>query len=62
MADKIMTLLDDDEERRNLSKKADQRARQYSRMVTAEQTANVIKSVVPKRYAEISQTQIQISS
>lgn len=62
MADKIMGLLDDDEERSNLSKKAYQRAHQFSRKVTADQTARVIKSVVPERYAEISQTQLQISS
>ncbi len=62
MVDQIILLLEDDETRFELGKRAFQRARLFSREVTAKQTIEIIKSVVPERYAQISISQLQTSS
>ena len=62
MADKIISLLKDDEARIEFSKKAFQRAHLFSCETTANQTVKVIKSVVPERYAQISISQLQTTS
>ncbi len=57
MADKIIALLEDDAARVELGERAFQRAHQFSRKTTTDKTAEVIKSVVPERYTQISATQ-----
>jgi len=62
IAQQIISLLEDDEARIELSKRAFQRAHLFSRDATAAQTVEVIKSVAPERYAQISLSQLQTSS
>tara|TARA_B100000315_G_scaffold245976_1_gene272703 strand:+ start:2458 stop:3624 length:1167 start_codon:yes stop_codon:yes gene_type:complete len=62
MAEQIISLLEDDEARVELSKRAFQRAHLFSRQATANRTVDVIKSVVPERYAQIIHNQTQTSS
>jgi len=62
MADQIISLLGNDEARNELSKRAFQRIHLFSREATANQTIEIIKSVVPERYAQISISQLQTSS
>jgi len=62
MAESIIKLLEDDEIRRKLGEIAYQRAQLFSRKATTDKTAEVIKSVVPERYAQITSNQLQTSS
>ena len=62
MAEQIIILLEDDEARFELGKRAVQRAHLFSRDATAAKTAEVIKLVAPERYAQISPSQLQTSS
>jgi glycosyltransferase involved in cell wall biosynthesis len=56
MADQIGSLLADDAARERLSRNALMRAQRFSWQLTAQQTADVIKSVVPDRYRQIAKT------
>ena len=56
MADRIASLLADDAARERLSRNALTRAQRFSWQLTAQQTADVIKSVVPDRYRQIIKT------
>ena len=62
MAKQIIALLENEEDRYELSKRAYQRAHLFSREATAAQTVEVIKSVVPERYTQISPNRLQTSS
>jgi len=62
IADQIISLLEDEEARIEMSNKALQRVHLFSRETTANQTIEIIKSVVPERYAQISISQLQTSS
>lgn len=55
MAERISALLSDPEARERLSRHALQRAERFSWQLTARQTAEVIKSVVPDRYRQIGE-------
>ena len=59
MAEKIISLLNDDAARSELGEKAYQRAQLFSRKATTDKTAEVIKAVVPERYAQITANQLQ---
>ena len=53
MAERILALLLDDAARERLARNSLNRAQRYSWQLTAIQTADVIKSVVPERYRQI---------
>jgi glycosyltransferase involved in cell wall biosynthesis len=61
MAENIIALLEDDEARQDLGERAYQRAHLFSRKATSDKTAEVIKSVVPERYTQVSSNQSQTS-
>jgi glycosyltransferase involved in cell wall biosynthesis len=56
MAERIASLLADDGARERLARNALVRAQRFSWQLTASQTAEVIKSVVPERYRQIGKT------
>ena len=58
MAERISALLCDPEARDRLSRNALQRAERFSWQLTARQTADVIKSVVPDRYRQIGEIDV----
>jgi glycosyltransferase involved in cell wall biosynthesis len=62
MSEKIIEALKDDKARMVLSKKALKRSRRFSWTKTAVATANVIKGVVPDRYAEVLANKMQKTS
>jgi glycosyltransferase involved in cell wall biosynthesis len=62
MARGILALLEDDAAREELSERAYQRAHLFSRKTTVKNTAEVIKSVVPDRYTQIGQNEMQTLS